>query len=25
MFSKPLAQEQGDKTTAFEFSMGQRF
>jgi len=25
MFSKPLAQEEGDKTTAFEFSMGQRF
>jgi len=25
MFSKPLAQEQGDKTAVFEFTMGQRF
>jgi outer membrane protein insertion porin family len=25
MFSKPLNQKQGDKTTSFEFTMGQRF
>lgn len=25
MFSKPLAQEEGDKTAVFEFTMGQRF
>ncbi len=25
MFSKPLAQEAGDKTAVFEFTMGQRF
>jgi outer membrane protein insertion porin family len=25
MFSKPLAEEEGDKTAAFEFTMGQRF
>ncbi len=25
MFSKPLAEEEGDKTSVFEFTMGQRF
>ena len=25
MFSKPLAEEEGDKTAVFEFTMGQRF